>query len=62
MLLKMKAASMSGSPCLHRQESLTDKHGRLKQGSDRHAQHAILQGLTDTAKQKQKAASEAPVK
>ncbi len=35
MLLKLKAASMSGSPSAYRQTSLTDKHGRLKQGAEK---------------------------
>ncbi|DBB08618.1 TPA: hypothetical protein ACH3X3_008745 [Trebouxia sp. C0006] len=35
MLLKLKAASVSGSPSAYRQTSLTDKHGRLKQGAEK---------------------------
>lgn len=61
LLLKMKAASLSGSPCLPRQESLTDKHGRLKQAHERPAQHTLLHEASDTAKQKQSLISEPPV-
>ena len=61
MLLKMKAVSMSGSPCLHRQDSLTDKHGRLKQGNDRGSQHAMLHGPADATMQKQKNVAKIPV-
>ena len=35
MLMKLKAASLSGSPSAYRQTALTDKHGRLKHGADR---------------------------
>jgi len=35
MLLKLKAASLSGSPSAYRQTSLTDKHGRLKHGAEK---------------------------
>ncbi len=35
MLLKLKAASWSGSPAAYRQTSLTDKHGRLKHGAEK---------------------------
>ena len=61
MLLKMKAASMSGSPCMHTQDSLTDKHGRLKQGNERASQHAVLHGSADATVQKQKSLADTPV-
>ena len=35
MLMKLKAASLSGSPSAYRQTSLTDKHGRLKHGAEK---------------------------
>lgn len=35
MLMKLKAASLSGSPSAYRQTALTDKHGRLKHGAEK---------------------------
>ncbi|KAL3131720.1 hypothetical protein ABBQ38_007442 [Trebouxia sp. C0009 RCD-2024] len=35
LLLKLKAASLSGSPSAYKQTSLTDKHGRLKHGAEK---------------------------
>ena len=54
MLLKLKASSLSGTPCLHRQESLTDKHGRLKQSNGQASQHSLqLESRDDVARQQQ---------
>ena len=40
MLMKLKAASLSGSPSAYRQTALTDKHGRLKHGAEKAAPSA----------------------
>ena len=42
MLLKLKAASVSGSPSAYRQTSLTDKHGRLKQGAEKTSGSSLI--------------------
>ena len=52
MLLKLKAASLSGSPMAYRQTSLTDKHGRLKHGAEKaSASYLADDALGKSAKQ-----------
>ena len=51
MLLKLKAASLSGSPSAYRQTALTDKHGRLKHGAEKATPSAQADDLSKASKQ-----------
>ena len=55
MLLKLKAASLSGSPSAYRQTSLTDKHGRLKHGAEKASASNVADSTSSkTSKQSSK--------
>lgn len=51
MLLKLKAASLSGSPSSYKQTSLTDKHGRLKHSAEKAQSNLADDALSKALKQ-----------
>lgn len=57
--MKLKAASLSGSPSAYKQTPLTDKHGRLKHGAEKAYPPSQADDMLDKASRQSRASKQA---